>query len=103
MPADFHVGDTGTVIEVELLENGQPLPGLAAATIKQLIFQKPDKSIVVKTAQFSTNGSDGLIRYITEAGFLDQDRTWKVQGKVTLPSGTWSSEIGEFVVEKNLQ
>ncbi len=102
MTATIHVDDIGTVFEIELKDESGAVMDVSAATVKQIVFKKPDKTLLTKTAEFSTDGSDGKIRYVAIAGDLDQPKGWSIQGKVTLPSGSWSSEIGAFTVEKNL-
>ena len=101
MAEEIHLDDVGTVFEVELQENDVTLD-ISAATTKALLFQKPDGTVVTQTAAFTTDGSDGKIQYITVADDLDQSGNWKLQARVTLPTGTWSSSTSKFKVYGNL-
>lgn len=103
---EIHVDDIGTAFEVTLYDEGVVLDA-SGATTKQIVFRKPTVDgvlgeVVTKTAQFKTDGSDGIILYASVADDLDVAGTWKIQAKVTLPSGVWSSSIGSFRVYENL-
>jgi len=102
MSASIHVGDIGTVLEITLTDETGAALDVSAATMLQIELQKPDKTNVTKTAVLSTDDTDGKIRYVSVDGDFDQPKSWKLQGRVTLPSGTWRSQIGSFIVEKNL-
>jgi hypothetical protein len=98
---EIHLGDIGTIFEIELKDCLNVL-NISAATVKQIIFQKPTGASITKDASFSTDGADGKIRYVTVSGDLDVVGTWKIQAKVVLPTGTWSSNIDKFKVYSNL-
>ncbi len=99
---EIHIGDLGTVFEVTVTDNAVPV-NIATATLMQIIFVKPDKTKVTNTAVRSGDGTDGKMRYTIEANTeLDQKGKWKIQGIVTLPTGTWSTDIDSFKVYKNL-
>ena len=99
--ASPNVGDVGTSIQLIVTENGVPV-NVSTATLLQITFSKPDASIVVKTASFVTDGTDGNIKYVTVAGDLDQSGTWSLQADVTMPGGVWSSDIQKMKVGKKL-
>ena len=99
---EIHIGDVGTVFEVTVSDNAV-IVSLATASTMQIIFVKPDKTKVVNTAALSGDGLDGKMRHITTlSSELDQKGKWKIQGVVTFPSGTWSTDIGSFKVYENL-
>lgn len=98
---EIHVGDTGTEFIV-IAKSDTLVLDISSATTKQLIFVKPDGTKLTKTATFYTNGTDGKLSYVTQSTDLDQQGSWKIQAKITLPSGTWSSSIGKFKVYANL-
>src|SRR5262245_28903947 len=99
---DMHVGDVGTVIEVTLYEDDD-LIDLSGATVKQLRLQKPDGTVDTKTALFSTDGTDGKVRYVMQADDLDQAGDWRLQVYIETPAGKWSSEAGVFSVLEILE
>ena len=98
---EIHVGDIGTAFEVTL-KDCDVVVDVSTASVKQIIFKKPDKTVVTKTAVFKTDGTDGIIQYITILDDLDMKGTWYIQAKVSLPTGTWSSDKSKFKVYDNL-
>lgn len=98
---EIHVGDIGTAFCVAL-EDCDGIVSLVGASNIEYTMTKPDGSSVVKTATLFTDGTDGKVVYNTVAGDLDQVGIWKLQVKVTLPTGTWNSNIEKFRVYANL-
>jgi hypothetical protein len=99
---DLHVNDVGTTLEARVLDqNGRPIP-IDAATILQMVFERPDKTTFVRNAELVGNGTDGRMAYLTEDGDLDAPGVWQLQGYVELPDGSWSTSVYRFKVEPNL-
>lgn len=98
---EVRVGDIGTILEVTLTEDGAAV-NISTATTIEIKLKPPEAATKTKTATFSTDGSDGKIRYITISGDIDEEGQWRIQGHVILPTGEWHSAIGKFVVEGNL-
>ena len=69
----------------------------------EIIFIKPDKNRteVIKTAIYSSDGTDGKIRYVSVTDDIDLKGEWQIKGKVTLsvPTGTWTTTKNTFTVE----
>lgn len=84
-------------------EDNLPL-NVAAADSITLTFRAPSGAKVSKAATKITGGDNNQVQYITEAGFLNEARTWRVQARiVTSAAGTdLFSLIAEFVVADNL-
>lgn len=103
MACEIHLGDIGTAFRLTILDcSGTPVD-ISAASAMEVIFRKPDSTVVVQTGVFYTDGTDGIVQYVTIANDLDQTGTWKIQAEVTLPTGTWSSNVETFKVYKNLK
>lgn len=98
MTQEVHLGDIGTVFELTVTEKNVALD-ISLATELQILFKKPSGTVLTKTAVFTNTGSDGLIRYLSIEGDLDEVGSWFIQGRVTLPGGKWSTEKGSFLVE----
>lgn len=75
---------------------------ISGASVKTLRFNKPDGTSVDKTATFVTDGTDGKIEYLSEAGFLNIPGKWRMQGFVTIGSGYYPTNIETFKVKDNL-
>ena len=101
MAEEIHLYDIGTVFEVTLQEDDVDLD-ISAATLATIIFVKPDGEVVAQEAEFTTDGTDGKIQYTTIADDLDQTGKWRIQARVALPTGTWSSSRSSFKVYPNL-
>lgn len=97
-----HVDDEGSIIRVTLVDSDRDAIDVHDATTKQLRFKKLDNSTVVKTAEFTHDGSDGEIEYKAEAGFFDQTGTWEIQAYVAGPGYKHSSEVKDFPVLPNI-
>jgi len=70
----------------------------------QMIFEDPTGTSTTKTASLNTTGTDGKIKYVSEAGLIDVVGTWRLQGYVEFGSGTskYYSAVTEFMVYDNL-
>ena len=98
---DIHVGEVGTVFEITIKEGGVGVD-ISTATQLQITFKKPTGESLVKTAVFTTDGTDFKLRYVSIADDLDVDGPWQLQARVDMPSWQGYSTIGHFQVEPNL-
>lgn len=98
---EIHIGDIGTVFEITITDCTAAVD-ISTATDMSVVFRKPDGTVVENEASFLTDGEDGKLIYTTIAGDIDQKGTWKIQAKVVMPSGSWSSNIDSFKVYENL-
>ena len=99
---EIHKGDIGTVFVVTV-QDGSSAVDVSGATTKQVLFRKPDGTVVANDAEFTTDGTDGKIQYTSVADDLDTVGQWHIQARVTLPAGTWRSDVGVFQVHENLE
>jgi BppU N-terminal domain len=99
---EIRIGDKNTVIECTVKDQTGAVVGLVTTTSKQFIFRKPDGTAVVKNAEFTTDGSDGKIRYLTLATDLDIAGDWQLQVYVAWTTQEWRSDIQNFIVHPNL-
>jgi len=94
------VGSTPKLI-VTVTEGGAA-KNISSATVKYIYLRKPDGSVMVKTAEFTTNGADGKIEYRCAASDLDMPRKWRIQGYVELGTDVWPTDGEFFEVDENL-
>lgn len=99
---EIHVNDIGTIFRVTFKNSAGTVVPIPDATVKQIRFKKPDKTVLPKDGDFTIDGSDGQLQYTSLSGDLDQAGHWLLQGYVKLPTGEWSSDIVEFEVYPNL-
>lgn len=101
----IHNGDLGTTFLLTITESdGTTAVDVSTATKLQMIFLDPDGVSTTKTAALNTTGTDGKIKYVSEAGLIDVSGTWQVQGYVEFGGGTskYYSSAVSFLVEDNL-
>lgn len=101
MPQEIHLNDVGTIFELTVMD-GDTIVDISLATELLILFKKPDGTVVEQTASKTTDGTDGKMQYVTIAGDLDALRVWKIQGRVTLQTGKWSTEVDKFTVYPNV-
>lgn len=102
-PEEIHVGDIGAVFLITIKDSQTNTSiDVSGATTKQIIFQKPDGTLLTKDAEFTDNGSDGQIQYQTVSGDLDVKGDWKIQAYIVIPSGSWRTNINNFRVYENI-
>lgn len=98
---EIHLNDIGTVFEVTILD-GSSAVDISAATTKQIIFKKKDRTILTAAGTFVTDGTDGKIKYTAVSGDLSVVGEWSIQAYIVTPSGEWRSDISTFTVHSNL-
>lgn len=101
MAEEIHKNDIGTVFRATIKETGVVLD-ISNATTKEFYFFKPSCTVVTQTAGFLTDGTNGIMQYITTTGDLDEVGTWKIQGHIVTASGNWRTDIKKFEVYENL-
>lgn len=101
MPVEIHQYDVGTAIEITI-RDCSGIVNLSAATSKQIVFVKPNKTRVVVDSIFITDGVDGGIQYIFEENDLDVVGIWKYQAVIVLAGKTYHSDQSTFKVFENL-
>ena len=102
MTNQIHKGDIGTKFRVTVANNGTAID-ISTASVKRILFQKPDGVVYTKTATFETTGADGMIYWTTTATTdLDKEGTWKIQALITMGGGTWRTEWTTFKVHSNV-
>lgn len=89
----------GVAFKATIQEDGAAVD-VSTASTKQIKFTKPDGTVETKTATFVTDGTDGVIQYVTVDGDLDMTGGWKATGYVEGLGGfTGHSTDHEFRVE----
>ena len=94
--------DWGTPLIIEIKDEKGNVEDISGATIKKMIFKKPDGARVSKVAEFYTDGTDGKIQYKLSAGLINISGLWKYEGFVETPEGAWSTTMLEFTVDEIL-
>lgn len=98
---EIHVDDIGTKFSITIKDGDLPVDISNAINI-MLTFKRPDDELIYRVGNFLTDGSDGRIYYDVIAGDLDEAGYYKLQGKISSPSGTFYTNIHSFQVHCNL-
>lgn len=101
MASEIHEGDIGTKLLITVTDDGEVVD-ISSATAKDIFIKKPDGTILSRSGTLETDGTDGKMYYITIAGDLDKAGNYKIQGRVTLTTGTFYTSTATFKVHCNL-
>lgn len=93
MKPTLYVGDVGTAIVLDCVED------ISAASALAIQVLKPDGSTATWPAV--AEGTTAL-RFDTLAGTIDMWGLWRLQPVVTLPGGTWRGKLAELFVYEPL-
>jgi len=102
MAKEVHLNDIGTAFEVTVTSDGVTPLDISGATTKEYFFRTPHNVLKTFTADFKTDGTDGVLTYTTEDGDLNFVGLWTLQAHIITPDGEWRSNLEEFRVHRNL-
>lgn len=91
------VGDYGQIMKMTIkdVDTDAAADVSGYTTLQQMVFTDPSGTVTAKTAAFDSDGSDGIIKYTVDTGFIDAAGIWKARGRVT--SGTAELTTKEIV------
>jgi hypothetical protein len=89
----IHVNDTGTLIQFDVGLD------LTHATVKEVLFKKPDGTTGSWTASLV---GPMILGYITQIGDIDQSGIWTIQPKVSIPDWSGTGDEVNLTVLRNL-
>ena len=105
MAGSIQVGNVGTIFRLTIKDEDEAVVNCstgAGCTAKVITFEMPDDTTSTKNASYYTDGSDGIIQYAATTGFIADDGDWKMQGRVTIGSAIYYSDVIRFNVEPSL-
>lgn len=99
-PDTVRQGQSGTVFRATIKDDADDsVVDVSGATTKEIKAQKPDGTILTKTASFTTDGTDGDIEFSDDsAEFTDTVGQWRYWGYVELAGG-WSGDSTTLIYE----
>jgi hypothetical protein len=104
----MHKNDFGTEIVLTITTDGVP-QNIGSSRARSFDFEAPSGSTFTRTATYKTDGTDGKLKYISQADDFDEAGTWKVQAYVEfgpdLPAPATSklkSDVVAFFVKDNI-
>lgn len=94
--------DEGVAFLVQVNDQDGNAINLSSASSINILFEKPDKTFVSKTASFVTDGTDGQIEYISITGDLNMVGRWQIQASYIKSSNLKYTSKDTFIVDSNL-
>lgn len=98
----IHMGDVGTVFEVQILQPDDTIYSLEGAQTLTFTFQRPDGTFLTVAGALTTDGTDGKVQYITVAGDLNQEGIWLYQVYIEKDPVIKHTDVSKFRVYPNL-
>ncbi len=95
-------GAIGAHIRYQVLDEAGLPKDIGGATLKQLIFGRPNKTTFTVNANLYTNGADGILEYVTIDGDLMPYGRYQAQSDLVMPGFSGRTGIATFIVEKNI-
>jgi len=94
---EIPISETGYVLEVRVMQQGGGgADNISAATDLQIQFEAPNGREVQRTAAFTSDGSDGKIRYTTTSADINGIGVWKIRGHYHSAGSLRHTEWGTF-------
>jgi len=101
MASEIHVGDVGTKLIFTIQDGSNPVD-LSGYSSIVLIFVKPDKTELSKAVQFETDGTDGVVYYVSQSGDFSVAGQYKLQAVASTGSSVFSSSVVIIPVSCNI-
>lgn len=95
-----HQDSIGTIIELTVMDSSSnSADDIASATVTKFVMLKPKSREVLEVdAEFSSNGTDGKLKYTTVEGDLDESGIWKIQVYIESPQWIGYTDQETFIV-----
>ena len=101
MASEIHQDDFGTKLLMTITDDGSAVD-ISSAINQEIRMVKPNDEVIDRPAIFETDGTNGKIYYIVQAGDFNQAGYYRIQGKVILPTGSYKTNIHKFKVHCNI-
>jgi hypothetical protein len=101
MSKDIRVNNVG-IRFVVTVENGGNTEDLSIYETRQILFRKPDNTIIIREALFENDGTDGIMYVVSAPGDLDLAGVYRIQTRLANESVDYTTDIGQFRVSRNL-
>lgn len=94
--------EEGVAIVLPVVDETGAVVDISAASSLTIYLKGPDKIVDTYTAVLTTDGTDGLMQYVTATGDIDQTGIWEAQGEVVLSGFTHPTVVSKFKVLRNI-
>lgn len=97
----IQVGAVGLRLQLEVKEGTTALD-ISSASAMNFIIERPDSTVITKPGVFYTNGSDGILYYITVSGDINQEGLYYAQAYLQITGYTGYTTPVSFTVYQNI-
>lgn len=97
-------GGVGVAIRILCKDRNGAVKDISGyTTAKQIVLTDPTGTSVTKTADFTTDGLDGYLEYVTSLSTdIDVAGRWQAQARLASGSQDYKSSVDTFTVKANL-
>ena len=99
---NLHVNDVGTIFKSTILDEDGDVVDISSLISATISFKKPNDIKIDRTPTLYTDGTDGILSYVTVSGDINMNGLWSLQVVANLSGGTYYTDIYDFRVERNL-
>lgn len=101
MASEIHVDDVGTRFLITVKED-TTVVNISGAEALSIFIRKPDDTLIARSGNLHTDGTDGKMYYDIVSGDLNAAGHYRLQGRVALSSSTYYTNIYHFQVHCNV-
>lgn len=101
MASEIHVNDVGTRFLITVKED-TTVVNISGAEALSIFIRKPDDTLIARSGNLYTDGTDGKMYYDVASGDLNAAGHYRLQGRVDLSSSTYYTNIYHFQVHCNV-
>lgn len=100
----FRLNDIGNEIKVRINKDdcSGNVENVSSATVITFYIIKPNGTVLTKTGVLDTDGTDGIVKYTTIAGDLDQVGAYRVEVYIEFSAGKFTTTPSSFTVKSTL-
>ena len=99
---EMQLGAISVAITIPVVDQDGNIVDISGASSKQILLKKPDKTVLTNTAAFVTDGTDGLLQYLTIADDIDQIGIWEAQADIVITGFDGPTVVSKFKVLRNI-
>jgi len=102
MACEIHFNDVGLQFKITIKTCDGTAKDISYAVTKQFLFRKPSGTSMTKTADFFTDGTDGILIYNTVDGDLNEEGLWQLQARISAANDDKKTDVIRFKVHDNI-
>ena len=95
--SNIHEADYGFDGKLRIVKDGTA-QDISSYTTRQFILRSPTGTTATKTAEFDTDGTDGVLSYTFEEDDIDRAGNWSVQARISKTGVELTATAHRFLV-----